>query len=62
MQTAQATGRVNEKVEPTPSTLFAVVGFRLFMDGHAFTASRAELIEALLGWLRACEAGMACGG
>ena len=38
------------------------VGFRLFIDEHAFAASRAELAEALLGWLRACEAGTPCGG
>lgn len=40
----------------------ADVGFRLFMDEHAFTASRAQLSEALLDWLRACEEGIPCGG
>ena len=38
------------------------VGFRLFADEHAFAASRAALADALLGWLRACEAGAPCGG
>jgi hypothetical protein len=38
------------------------VGFRLFMDEHAFAASRTELAETLLRWLRACEAGTPCGG
>jgi len=38
------------------------VGFRLFMDEHAFAASRTELAESLLSWLRSCEAGTPCGG
>jgi pimeloyl-ACP methyl ester carboxylesterase len=38
------------------------IGFRLFIDEHAFAASRSELAEALLGWLRACETETPCGG
>lgn len=31
------------------------VRFRLFEDGHAFSSSRAELVQALLDWLRGWE-------
>lgn len=31
------------------------VRFRLFEDGHAFSSSRAELVEALLDWLQGWE-------